>query len=360
MAKKRNERTFELLPRSLHDPKGFGDDAKGVFVEVEPKSKAITRAQLEKQADEFKLSGRRDNEGEAALYGITYDDSKYDYMQHFNPIGQHPDAIFISADGTSMPSYGRQAEIEALIQAKTQQESDLLGELNGGAAPDKLGFRDHYQAMLPIQDSIKGLRPDLDPQISEVLDALEDEAFIEGEDDDLFAELIQTGEVKNEAEWKKLQHKNEVLEQKEDEEDWEFAFRKFKLQDKPSNETDGESDLLSSAAGGFDDEERDTLGALPSEQDKLNSAKSGKKKKKRVGAKTDLTGFSMSSSANYRNEGLTLVDDAFEKIEEDYAQEIDEGEQTHFDMSKERSDFDSILDDFLDGYVVEGKHLYKK
>lgn len=334
---KRQEQTFQLVQRSLHDPRGFGQDAKGVFVEVDKGSKTVTREQLEKDVDQFKRAGRRDNEGEAALYGIPFDDSQYDYMQHFKEIGQHPDAIFIGADGSVSQSYR---------PAEAGQRLMLADLLNEGATPKKLTFKEHYQAMLPVQDSISGPQPDMDPQLAEVLDALEDDAFVDDPDEDLFAELVNTGEV-SAKEWQSLQKKDE-LKQKPDEEDWEFAFRKFKLEDSHAPPASSSSEAEEERAA--DDESRDALAALP---------KVKKPKKKRIGAKTDLTGFSMSSSANYRNAGLSLVDDAFEKVEAEYGEEVEE-EQGAFDISKERSDFNSIMDEFLDGYVLEGKRLYKK
>ncbi|GMM51838.1 Ltv1 protein [Starmerella bacillaris] len=352
MPPKKNEQTYQFVQRSLHDPAGFGEDAKGAFVEVESRKKVINLAQLEKDKDQFKQSGQRENEGEAALYGITYDDSNYDYMQHFRKIGQHEDAYFINVDGSVTESY-RPPEADNRLMI-----SDLLNE--GNLDTKKLNFKEHYQAMLPIQDSIGGLQPDMDPRLMEVLDALDDENYIDVEED-IFSELIQTGEVKSEQEWRKTAPKEEIK-QKDDEQDWEFAFRKFKLQGNnvPNDSSDADS-LVSSAAGGFSEEERDTVPELSAVKANIGPLKSEQKKKKKIGAKTDLTGFSMSSSANYRNEGLTLVDDAFEKVELDYldndSAEEPEGE---FDMSKERPDFENILDEFLDDYVVEGKHLYKK
>ena len=46
------------------------------------KNKSTLEKELGEQMHEI-----RNNEGEAALYGITFDDSKYDYMQHLKPMG---------------------------------------------------------------------------------------------------------------------------------------------------------------------------------------------------------------------------------------------------------------------------------
>lgn len=37
------------------------------------------------------------NIGEAAKYGIYYDDTEYDYTQHLKVIGEDPSAVFIPA-----------------------------------------------------------------------------------------------------------------------------------------------------------------------------------------------------------------------------------------------------------------------
>lgn len=39
----------------------------------------------------------RDNEGEAAEYGIYFDDTEYDYMQHLRSVGDAPDAVLLQA-----------------------------------------------------------------------------------------------------------------------------------------------------------------------------------------------------------------------------------------------------------------------
>src|ERR1700694_5920944 len=39
----------------------------------------------------------RQNEGEAAEYGIFFDDTEYDYMQHLRPVGEAADAVLLEA-----------------------------------------------------------------------------------------------------------------------------------------------------------------------------------------------------------------------------------------------------------------------
>jgi protein LTV1 len=95
----------------------------------------------------------------------------------------------------------------------------------------------------------------------------------------------------------------------------------------------------------------------------------------------------MSSSALHRTEGLTLLDQRFDKIEEEYADDgfgdfPDDasmvsgmskvsGISKMSDMSKMsqwssseapplRSDFDGIMDDFLGNHHIQGKRRVKK
>lgn len=75
---------------------------------------------------------------------------------------------------------------------------------------------------------------------------------------------------------------------------------------------------------------------------------------------TKQTGFSVSSSAMHRNTQLRLLDDRFEKIEEEYADDDDESEYDSNEEVEERADFDAILDEFLEKYEIVGKKMQPK
>jgi protein LTV1 len=98
----------------------------------------------------------------------------------------------------------------------------------------------------------------------------------------------------------------------------------------------------------------------------------GGRRKKRKGALTSTTSYSMTSSALCRTEGLTLLDSRFDKIEEMYAEDdadLDDGVSlapSSYTVStaatgmtsgggKQREDFDSIMDDFLGSYSTTGR-----
>lgn len=92
--------------------------------------------------------------GEAAKYGIFYDDRKYDYGKHLKVIGEVPDAVFIPA---AAPAHGRGIDL-----AHTFDDEELAGG-DGPAAVES------------------------DPTIREVLEALEDGAY---EDEDLDDDFV--------------------------------------------------------------------------------------------------------------------------------------------------------------------------
>lgn len=78
-------------------------------------------------------------------------------------------------------------------------------------------------------------------------------------------------------------------------------------------------------------------------------------------AGTRQTGYSVSSSAMHRNAQLRLLDDRFEKIEEEY-NEDDEDEEDYLsgEELEERQDFDAILDEFLEKYEIVGRKMEEK
>uniref|UniRef100_A0A060TBX1 ARAD1D35354p n=1 Tax=Blastobotrys adeninivorans TaxID=409370 RepID=A0A060TBX1_BLAAD len=390
---KKTAETYTLVHRSQEDPLYNDPDAPDrVLLKVEnlnsARSKAErkdkwsgrpsggkvkTAADLEAEAEEFKKQGRRENEGEAALYGITYDDSKYDYMQHLKPIGDDPSAIFISRKDLDK-SKGRH---KGGLMFKSQAANSVLPK---EVLPSEETVTRTYQDQQDLPDELAGLQPDMDPNLREVLEALDDEAFIEegeeGEEEDIFADLVKSGvSDKKASEWDDFdpdQYDDEdfgfdsddsadtvkasskanvpVVEPKEGEEEWETAFRQFKLE-QSRRKDDSDDDLASEDP----DEKRTTITSMT----RTTQNGSSRRRARKRGARTELTGLSMSSSALFRNDGLSLLDDRFDKIEEEYEDTIPEEPEGDFNMAEERQDFEAALDDFLDNYAIEGKKLVK-
>ena len=164
-----------------------------------------------------------------------------------------------------------------------------------------------------IPSELQGFQPEMNPHLRQALEALDDEAFVqENADDDFFAELMEGGERDEDqeeefdfredgagAETSHLSKDSEIVSGEEDGQDWHIRFAKFKKEHR-TRIADG-SVLDGVSEGG------DTLGRLPS------LSVLGAKKRKRKGT-SDASGYSMSSSSMFRNEGLTGLDEQFERV----------------------------------------------
>lgn len=364
---KKTAKTFSVVHRSHEDSLYFDNEASThVLVEVPQRKEAkkLSSHELAPQLTETELSSVRPNEGEAAQYGIFFDDSKYDYMQHLRPMG-NTDGVFIEAKAGDEKPKGRNIE-------------DLIKD----ALPSEKSRKVTHDDLENIPAELRGFNPDMDSRLREVLVALEDEAYVENEaeDGDIFADLLQSGEVEEEDfydeedEWDMdnydddyeayddLDYEPQQFEQEnpynagEAPEDagsavvdtaWQKDFMKFKKTQGP-NDWDSDNEF---------EEDEDTVGELPV----LGKKKPKNKLRKKMGAMTDTSSFSMSLSALFRTDGLTLLDDRYEQL----ARKYDEEEETpvgDFDMKNERPDFEDMLDDFLDNYETErgGRKLVRK
>ncbi|CAK7900020.1 protein Ltv1p [[Candida] anglica] len=434
---KKNAQTFSVVHRAHDDALFYDNEAsEHVLVPVKGGNQAKKTAYtptFERKKKVFTTEdiaedvGKdvRENEGMAAQFGIYYDDSKYDYMQHLKPIGK-TDGVFIEADSKknnpAVAGKKKTAAIEDLFQ---------------GQLPSERKTKVTYDTFQNIPEDLKGFNPDMDPRLREVLEALEDEAYLErrvegtdggnedadgqdpedyaDNDDDLFADLLGSGEVDEYDEeyygegayedeydeWDLDNYEDEYAKYDRDEEYaegyelpynegeapeelvdnageaagpgvsfWEKDFNKFKAENR-NKENDWDSD------NEFEDED-DFVGELPSTTAgtvvggaaSASAAASSKKKsksklRKKKGAMSDTSAFSMSSSALFRTEGLTLLDDRYEQLAkkfEDNDEEEEEEEYQEFDMLQERGDLEGMLDDFLDNYELEkgGRRLVKK
>ncbi|PVI07699.1 Low temperature viability protein [Periconia macrospinosa] len=390
-------------------------------------SSATGRSQIKSRGElerEFGLSARN-NEGEAANHGIYYDDTEYDYMQHMRDLGSGGgEAYFIEAPADKKKGKKKMDLADALRAASlddrqsdagislsssvSRAASDVFGE---DMAPSEFVRKTTYQDQQNIPDAIAGFQPDMDPRLREVLEALEDEAYVEDEED-FFAELTDDPRELNQRDFESSEfEEGNVMDRFLDEEDegWETddtikasspkpkkhvvptdpdmlpapdeapapaeanhmafmeEFKKFKNDTKASKASKpaaAPSDMQSSVLTG------------------ASALTEGGRRKKRKGALTSSTSYSMTSSALHRTEGLTLLDQRFDKIEEEYAQdEFPDDASMVSGMSKMsgfskmsglsgisgvsgmsnmseapqlRSDFDNIMDDFLGSHSMAG------
>jgi protein LTV1 len=158
-----------------------------------------------------------------------------------------------------------------------------------------------YDSQQAIPSSIAGFQPDMDPHLRQTLEALDDEAFVdEGLDEDFFEDLLVDGERDEEEDIAfEFQEDGTELEKQDRDAEWQTRFAKFKLEQKKRIE---DGSILDGQSEGDD-----TLGRLPS----LSVA--GAKKRRQKGG-SDASGYSMSSSSMFRNEGLTRLDEQFERV----------------------------------------------
>ncbi|KAK9457751.1 Low temperature viability protein-domain-containing protein [Dipodascopsis uninucleata] len=339
---------YRLVYRSQEDPLIHDAEAPtGVFVEIEKKEKREPRIQtLQDLADDIESYGpRRENEGEAAMYGIAFDDSTYDYMQHLREIGTVNDgsAVFIASNDSNNVTRRREKQQNIQFKEDETKRRDVLPDI---VRPSSATLIRTYQDQQSVPDEISGLQPDMDPALREVLEALEDDEYIDAEDDDIFKRILKDDESYVSGNDDNLIGEDD--EELEDQTDWEREFRKFKIAESNSKALDSDDDF-------HEDDISEVLGFLG-----RNS------KSNRRTAKTSTTGFSMSSSAMFRNEGLSLLDDRFDQIERLY-----EEDDYDIDITKEANDnscndskaelksssFNAIMDEFLDTYKVVGKRV---
>ena len=381
-----------------------------VFQEIAPsqarkiKNRSDLEAELFDPTESSATSGLRDNEGEAAEHGIYFDDTEYDYMQHIRDLNAGSgdgESYFVEAatkkkDGKGK---GKMSLEDALREASLQEERSESGASQSGRSrlldDDLLPSKDlrmsTYQDQQDVPDALAGFQPDMDPRLREVLEALEDEAYVDDEED-FFGEIAKDGrEVSleefegarfddpgDEAGWETdetekpskeyesgdmppppvPQSTDTMVEDGPDhgDGDWMKEFSRFKQGDKAAKKKQPQAfnaELQSSIMTG--------------------SSITGGRRKKRKGAMTSSTGYSMTSSSLFRTEGQTLLDARFDKIEEDYAEDemdLDDGGASIVTGSSmassqppslvQRTDFDSIMDEFLGGYSMSGKKRVKK
>jgi protein LTV1 len=367
-----------------------------VFAEkpIPNQSKVKHRSDLE---DEFG-DHVRDNEGEAATYGVYYDDTEYDYMQHLRDVGSTSEAYFFEAPVKQRGKGKQKMSLEdALREMDLQSEADVSlasssiskaeSLLPEDMLPSEFVRNTSYQDQQDVPDAIAGFQPDMDPRLREVLEALEDDAYVD-DDEDIFEALAQDGEEINHRRWEAT-HFDE-----EEDDGWESDHTVKAAADA----TESEAGELSNGEPAGDDwmaefnkfkqdkkaKSKAKPGTIPPDlQSSVQTGASsiaGLKRKKRKGALTSSTGYSMTSSVLRRSEGQSILDSRFDKIQEEYAEDdLDEsasmfsgmtGLSAASKMSKAsaaseapsllRSDFDSIMDDFLGNHTEVGKRRVRR
>jgi protein LTV1 len=236
------------------------------------------------------------NIGEATLYGIYYDDTQYDYLQHLRQVGVHEEgveSVLLEAPSTARKATGKRRDRDA-------KPFQGLVEDN----PSELPLTYEFQEAVP--SSIAGLQPDMDPHLRQVLEALEDDAFVDDElQDDFFEQLVADGERDEDVQFEFHEDPDPTREVEGHETtdaggaSWEARFQQFKNDQKAWPASDSGSDLGCNSEGG------DTVSGLP----KIHVV-GGKRRRK---GSSNASGYSMSSSSLSRTEALQTLDEQFDQ-----------------------------------------------
>ncbi|PWY70244.1 low-temperature viability protein ltv1 [Aspergillus heteromorphus CBS 117.55] len=365
---KKNATTYQLFHRSQNDP----------LIHDPSADDRVLAPHLADLQQAFGGNTVRKNEGEAANYGIYYDDSKYDYMQHMRDLGQGAgDTHFIEAKTKGKEKAGKGMRLEDALRQVSLDE-DRQSQVGGG--PESVYSYDMrstassyvrnptYQDQQNVPDAIAGFQPDMDPRLREVLEALEDEEYVDGEDeDDLFGQLTTRAEEMDQGDWEDTLFDNV---EEEDDDGWEsdatekapvqmdttdakksVAFKDLDVEpgempehDEPAPDLHPEDQGWMREFAKFKKDGKSPAAApaappsvVPSEQQSTLASTvftvggTPIRRKKRKGALTNPSAYSMTSSALARTEGHRLLDDRFDRVEALYA--LDEEDEFDDSMS---------------------------
>jgi protein LTV1 len=389
--------------------------------------KSKTLGDLERELDLHPEQGEiRDNEGEAASYGIYFDDTEYDYMQHLRDLGEaggevgFADAMPVKYKGKGKAKVMKLEDAlrESTLEDVKSEYDGIAGSEAGTISSSRLGDdflppqnlrKTTYQDQQDVPDVLAGFQPDMDPRLREALEALDDDSYVDdAAEEDIFGSLVEGGKVQELS----LQEFEEMAEF-EDEDGWESdetekaqAHRtlppltpgSFSGEGLSSEAIQDEQSTIPAAAedgawlAEFSKFKRATQApskptkAVPAVPSSLNtSSTSIKPVKKRKGALTSSSSYSMTSSSLVRTDGLRLLDDRFDRMDalysldedgEDMADDEDGGVSVAPSVSSRlskvsrasaassiapslieaktsgalRSDFDNMMDDFLSGF----------
>ncbi|KAI5865612.1 Low temperature viability protein [Durotheca rogersii] len=378
---KKTAQHFTLVYRPQNDPLIHDADAPSMVLNptLRPNSGSKVK-KLDDLASELgdDASRIRANEGEAANHGVFFDDTEYDYMQHLrdlnggNASGQ---VVFVEAEsGTKNKGKNKhkQSLDEALRQLDIEDEERKRNELfDADFLPSKNLQHLTYQAQQDIPDAISGFQPDMDPRLREVLEALEDEAYVD-DDDEIFVELAKDGQELDEIEfdeddgWESDDTAKPAKEYKGSAEEVPTLVPAIAGENPSGDDVAGNRDWMEDFKK-FKKDQKTGLRKLvaPSQSDLQSSlmttTTNGGRRKKRKGALTSQSGYSMTSSSLVRTEQLGLLDARFDKIQEQYGEDDEglgwddgDGAASVSQVSTAssvtgsvRHDFDNILDDFL-------------
>jgi protein LTV1 len=376
---------FLLVRRAQNDPLIHDSESSDmVFTEkVNLNDKARHLSDLD---SEFGGS-IRGNEGEAANHGIYFDDSEYDYMQHLRETdASGGEAVFVPAAWSGTGKGKQMKSLAEQLQELDLQRNDTLSMASSRVSkaesllpkdmlPSEFVATRTYQDQQDVPDAIAGFQPDMDPRLREVLEALDNEAYVD-DDENMFKELSGEGEVS-------LDDFEATLDEEDD--GWE-SDDTIKGVSRSAVQPDGPLELDLSEPDAFNPDwmkdfkqfkKTAKTGAIPVDHQTVKTGASslaGLRRKKRKGALTASTGYSMTSSVLARTEALSILDERFDKIQDFYNDDgLDDGASimsglssiskistTSKPPSTLREDFDQIIDGFLGDYSKVGRRRVRR
>lgn len=343
-------------------------------------------------------------------------------MQHMRDLGTGGgDSYFVEAANKDKgKGKGKSIKLEDALAQTSLDDDDTNSNWDGrstmssayGAYSTASTYsrKPTYQDQQNVPDAIAGFQPDMDPRLREVLEALEDEEYVdEKEDDDFFGELTGEGDEMDPGDWE-----DTLFDQDEEDDGWESdATEKAPVQPSTLPTKQDSNSAAAPAPGELPEHDAPAPDMHPDDQDWMREfskfKKAGKtqaapaapasvvpseqrstlastvftaggtpiRRKKRKGALTNPSAYSMTSSSIARTEGHRLLDDRFDRVEALYA--LDEEEEFDDSMSMvsgmtgmtdlstassqapslidangrevaPRHDFNNIMDDFLSGW----------
>ena len=217
-------------------------------------------------------------------------------MQHLRTVGTEEEgveSILIEAPSTSQKKSQRRGKA-----------NEPLYDLPPEALPSKDEMPRNFESQQAVPESISGFQPDMNPHLRQVLESLEDDAFVDDSlEDGFFSELVAGGERGEQDldfdfnEDVGPSGMDDVHEETDDADGWEARFAKFKKESKAPFHSDFDGEI--------DSEGGDTVGNLP-----RLPVIGGKRRK----GSSVASGYSMSSSSMYRTEALLTLDERFDQV----------------------------------------------
>ncbi|KAJ2160558.1 Protein ltv1 [Coemansia sp. RSA 552] len=317
---KKKATTYSLVYRSQEDPLAFEEGStQRVLVDAGRRAERRPAGRDEAQTLEKGMAALglddlgTDNvderqAGTAALYGVYLDDRKYDYTKHLRAVGTGGGVIM------EAPAAKEKKRGEIEIPDEQQLPAEVL--------PSK------YRMDIKSDAVPQGLQPFMDTNVREALEALDEDDAEEFDDD--FLDKLNADELSG----------SDAEAGNDDDDDDEFD------PDDVFAQVQRMKARMKARAGSLDD----------------GSSEAGR---------TEDTGFSMSSSAMFRNEKLTMLDEQFDRVAAQYEEESsDDGVYdsegnyiVQYDSdgnekaASSRPDFEAVLDEFLQGYELTGRRL---